>query len=118
MPTVPPAPPDAVHTLYADHHAWLQRWLRRKLGCAFEAADLAHDVYVRLLVSRRLPLAHESRAYLTQIAKGLVVDLFRPRPAPTPRSTTSARRRSSRAAPIGPDASVTRLKWRWPTSFC
>ncbi|SDV46245.1 sigma-70 family RNA polymerase sigma factor [Chitinasiproducens palmae] len=70
---------DEEHILYVDNHAWLHAWLRRKLGCAFEAADLAHDTYVRLLASRRLPAPQDSRAYLMQIAKGLVVDLRRHR---------------------------------------
>lgn len=70
---------DAVHSIYTNHHAWLHGWLKRKLGCTFEAADLAHDTYVRLIASRRLPQPDESRAYLMQIAKGLVVDLYRRR---------------------------------------
>jgi RNA polymerase sigma factor (sigma-70 family) len=70
---------DVVQSLYANHHAWLQSWLRRRLGCSFEAADLAHDTYVRLIASRRFPEPHESRAYLMQIARGLVVDLHRRR---------------------------------------
>ncbi|QGZ64572.1 sigma-70 family RNA polymerase sigma factor [Paraburkholderia acidisoli] len=70
---------DSVHSLYANHHAWLHGWLKRKLGCSFEAADLAHDTYVRLIASRRFPQPDESRAWLMQIAKGLVVDLYRHR---------------------------------------
>jgi RNA polymerase sigma factor (sigma-70 family) len=70
---------DAVHSLYTDHHAWLHGWLRRKLGCTAAAADLAHDTYVRLIASRRLPEPEDSRAYLMQIARGLVVDLYRHR---------------------------------------
>lgn len=68
-----------VADLYRHHHGWLQGWLRKKLGCAHQAADLAHDTYVRLIVSGRLPEPHQSRAYLTQIAKGLAIDFFRRR---------------------------------------
>ncbi|MDZ4357508.1 MAG: sigma factor, partial [Variovorax sp.] len=39
-----------VRVLYGDHHGWLQGWLRRRLGSACDAADLAHDVFMRLLV--------------------------------------------------------------------
>ena len=67
------------HTLYADHQGWLRGWLSRKLGNACDAADLAHDTYVRILQSGRLPQPQQSRAFLTQVAKGLVVDLFRRR---------------------------------------
>lgn len=33
-----------VHVLYASHHGWLHGWLRRKLGNASDAADLAPAV--------------------------------------------------------------------------
>ncbi len=46
---------DAVSHLYQDHHGWLQGWLRRRLGCAENAADLAQDTFARLLASRRVP---------------------------------------------------------------
>ncbi|MDU5679729.1 sigma factor, partial [Pseudomonas aeruginosa] len=36
---------DAVSHLYQDHHGWLQGWLRRRLGCAENAADLAQDTF-------------------------------------------------------------------------
>ncbi len=68
-----------VQTLYSDHHGWLYGWLRKRLGNAFDAADLAHDTYVRVLASGRAPQPEESRRYLTQIAKGLAIDLYRRR---------------------------------------
>ncbi len=68
-----------IHALYSDHHGWLHGWLRRRLGCGHDAADLAHDTFVRVLVSGRTPAPEQSRAHLTQIAKGLVVDLHRRR---------------------------------------
>lgn len=71
--------PDAIHTLYRHHHGWLYGWLRRRLGCSDNAADLAHDTYVRVLVSGRTPPPTQSRAHLMQIAKGLVIDQHRRR---------------------------------------
>lgn len=68
-----------IKVLYSDHHGWLQGWLRRKLGNAFDAADLAHDTYLRILARGRAPRPDESRQHLAQIANGLVVDLFRRR---------------------------------------
>lgn len=68
-----------VEHLYASHHGWLRGWLRRRLGNGFDAADLAHDTFLRVLVSGRAPTPEQSRAHLTQIAKGLVVDLHRRR---------------------------------------
>nr|WP_315429715.1 sigma-70 family RNA polymerase sigma factor [uncultured Albidiferax sp.] len=75
-----------IHTLYADHHPWLQGWLRKKLGNAFDAADLAQDTFVRLLTAP----AHspekqadwqlsEPRAYLTVVAQRLMANLYRRR---------------------------------------
>lgn len=68
-----------IKVLYADHHGWLRNWLRRRLGDAFDAADLAHDTYLRVMRSGRLPPEGESRRHLTQIANGLVIDLYRRR---------------------------------------
>ncbi len=68
-----------IQDLYFDHHGWLKDWLRRRLGNAFDAADLAQDTFVRVLVSGRTPSPEQGRAHLAQIAKGLVVDLHRRR---------------------------------------
>lgn len=68
-----------IETLYADHHGWLRGWLRKKLGNAFDAADLAHDTYLRIMASGQVPAADDSRRHLTQIANGLVIDLYRRR---------------------------------------
>ncbi|MDD3484875.1 sigma factor, partial [Azovibrio restrictus] len=38
---------DPLTRLYRDHHGWLQGWLRRRLGNAHEAADLAQDTFLR-----------------------------------------------------------------------
>ncbi len=79
MPALNFATQQQVHVLYASHHGWLHGWLRRKLGNASDAADLAHDTFVRIMASRRLPadLGDEPRALLTHIAKGLVIDHWR-----------------------------------------
>lgn len=68
-----------IEVLYSNHHGWLQGWLRGKLGSAFDAADLAHDTYLRILARGRAPRPEESRRHLAQIANGLMVDLFRRR---------------------------------------
>lgn len=71
-----------VDALYVDHHAWLQRWLQGRLGNAADAADLAHDAFVRLMLRpgiRNLASAVEARAYLRTMAKGLCIDLWRRR---------------------------------------
>nr|WP_225616917.1 sigma-70 family RNA polymerase sigma factor [Variovorax sp. 38R] len=73
------APSQPVEVLYSDHHGWLRGWLRKRLGNAFDAADIAHDTYLRILSSGRVPPPDESRRHLTQIANGLVIDLYRRR---------------------------------------
>jgi len=72
-------PPHEVQSLYSNHHGWLQGWLRRKLGCPHNAADLAQDTFVRVLGKKEPVAAAESRAYLATIAHGLVVDFHRRR---------------------------------------
>ncbi|XAH22916.1 sigma-70 family RNA polymerase sigma factor [Xylophilus sp. GW821-FHT01B05] len=81
--TAPPQPSPSAHAtveaLYTHHHDWLQGWLRRQLGSAAQhAADLAHDTFVRLLARPRLiDAARPPRAYLSTIARGLVIDHWR-----------------------------------------
>ena len=69
-----------LRNLYQDHHGWLQGWLRRKLGITFDAADLAQDVFMRLLVRRQdCAEVREPRAFLSTIARGLVIEHWRRR---------------------------------------
>ncbi|MBW7903101.1 MAG: sigma-70 family RNA polymerase sigma factor [Rhodocyclaceae bacterium] len=69
-----------IEHLYDDHHDWLQGWLRRRLGNAADAADLAHDAFLRLIEKpRRFDSAPEARVYLRTMANGLCVDLWRRR---------------------------------------
>lgn len=80
MPAAEPAVRQQVHLLYTDHHGWLFGLLRRRLGNAFDAADLAHDAFTRLLVKpRSFDSSAGARAYLSTVARGLCVDLWRRR---------------------------------------
>ncbi len=63
-----------LHTLYSDHHGWLHGWLRKRLGCTHQAADLAHDTFVRVLAREHSVAIQEPRAWLSTIAHGLVID--------------------------------------------
>jgi RNA polymerase sigma-70 factor (ECF subfamily) len=66
--------------LYCDHHGWLRSWLYRRLGNASDAADLAHDTFLRLIGARDRPHFDsmlEARAYLRTAAKNLCVNLWR-----------------------------------------
>lgn len=73
------SPPD-LGLLYHDHHAWLRSWLLRRLGNAADAADLAHDAFLRILVKpKTFGSAPEARVYLRSMASGLCIDLWRHR---------------------------------------
>jgi RNA polymerase sigma-70 factor (ECF subfamily) len=63
--------------LYEAHHGWLRTWLRRRLGCADKAADIAHDTFLRVLSQSAPEPLHSPRAYLSTIAHGLVVSHWR-----------------------------------------
>jgi len=68
-----------MHTLYNDHHGWLLGWMRRRLGCTETAADLAHDVFLRLILKpapRGFASAGEVRAYLRTMANGMCINLW------------------------------------------
>lgn len=67
----------AFSTLYANHHGWLFGLLRRKLGCEHKAQDLAHDTFLKVLVSQAASSLQEPRAFLTTVAHGLVVSHWR-----------------------------------------
>lgn len=72
------ARPQSIESLYVSHHSWLQGWLRRRLGCREQAADVAHDTFLRLIGS--LPgdiRLDEPRAYLTTTARRLLIDRAR-----------------------------------------
>lgn len=73
------APHAALSRLYATHHAWLQGWLRRRLGCAFDADDVAQDTFMRLLKSDAAATLREPKDFLVTVAKRVMVDLFRRR---------------------------------------
>lgn len=80
MAPTPPGSSAALEGLYRQHHTWLTDWLRRKTGCPFDAADLTQDTYLKVLVRDDDTARYrEPRAYLTTIAHGLMVNLFRRR---------------------------------------
>jgi RNA polymerase sigma-70 factor (ECF subfamily) len=69
----------AVHSLYENHHNWLCGWLKKRLGCSENAADLAQDTFIRVLTLRKAAELREPRAYLSTIARSLMIDMFRRR---------------------------------------
>ena len=71
------SPSNTVEVLYNDHHHWLTGWLRRKLGCPDNAADLAQDTFIRVLSAREAPTLIEPRAFLTTVAKRVLFNFYR-----------------------------------------
>lgn len=76
-------PDRPVATLYGAHHGWLVGWLRARLGCSQQAADLAQDTFVRLLLAEKAQRLeselNEPRHFLVTVAKRVMVDSFRRR---------------------------------------
>ena len=66
-------------TFYREHNPWLQGWLRRRLGCTEQAADLAQDTYLQYLTSQPDEAIVEPRAYLTTLAKRVLFNFWRRR---------------------------------------
>ncbi|PWB31975.1 RNA polymerase subunit sigma [Pseudomonas sp. SDI] len=67
-----------VATLYVENHAWLRNWLAYRLRSWGRgvADDLAHDVFLRILLSpdaRQPEPIRQPRAYLTKIANCVLV---------------------------------------------
>lgn len=89
--------PQDADVFYRQHHGWLFGWLRKKLGCGHNAADLAQDTFLRVLIAPRTehgaaaPAHHgavgqappplhalrEPRAYLTTVASRLLLNHYR-----------------------------------------
>ena len=65
--------------LYRHHHGWLHGWLRQRLNNYADAADLAQDTFMRVLLARTAQTVRQPRHYLSTIARGLVIDLYRRR---------------------------------------
>ncbi|SDA60023.1 RNA polymerase sigma-70 factor, ECF subfamily [Pseudomonas sp. NFACC15-1] len=67
----------AIEQIYEQHHSWLYGWLKGKLHNACDAADVAHDTFVRILGARNAVQIREPRDYLATVARGLVIDRYR-----------------------------------------
>lgn len=75
-----PLSPSDVGSLYQLHHGWIRNLFRHKLGNAQDAAELAHDVFVRLL-SKPCTFASDAdaKAYLGAVSRNMCVDFWRRR---------------------------------------
>ena len=66
-----------IEKLYIDHQPWLYKWLWKKLGCSFQAADLAQDTFVKVLKQKERETLREPRAYLQVLAQRSLFDFWR-----------------------------------------
>lgn len=78
----PQIAPCDIQDLYSQHHHWLRNWLRQRLGCSHQAADLAQDTFVRVMQKQRAEpgfVVSYPRRYLNMLANSLMLDMFRRR---------------------------------------
>lgn len=69
---------DDVAGLYVEHSTWLQGWLRRRIGDAFTAADVAQDTFLSLLDGKTATQEiREPRPFLATIANRLLAHRHR-----------------------------------------
>ena len=68
-----------IDSLYREQHRWLKGWISQRLGCAEQASDLAQDAFIKVMKQRRMPVLDQPRAYLSSVARNLMIDLFRRR---------------------------------------
>lgn len=63
--------------LYQDHHPWLLQWLEKRVQDRLQAEDHAQDTFLRVIAAKDIPSLNEPRAYLTTIAKRLLINHWR-----------------------------------------
>lgn len=77
--TIPPIVVNNIEAIFAEHHDWLRARLRRSIGDAFAADDVAAETFAQLLAT---PLSHhirEPKALLTTVSQRIVYEIWRRR---------------------------------------
>lgn len=69
----------SLESLYTEHHNWLQSWIRSRLNNVEQAQDLTQETFIKVLMKGREHEFNSPKAYLSSIARGLLVDFFRRR---------------------------------------
>lgn len=62
---------------YREHESELIRFLAKRLKCVFTAADLAHELYLKLLTGQEAAAIQNGRAYLFRMAANMATDHIR-----------------------------------------
>lgn len=68
-----------IEAIFIEHHGWLRTRLRRSVGDAFAADDVASETFTQLLSSPPPQEVREPRALLTTISRRIVYELWRRR---------------------------------------
>ncbi|WP_338803310.1 sigma-70 family RNA polymerase sigma factor [Xenorhabdus griffiniae] len=63
--------------LYTDYHHWLRNWIRQNSACPYQAEDLVHEVFIKLMQSSDLENIHQPRAFLMTIARRTLSNYWR-----------------------------------------
>ncbi len=77
-----PASGEAARQLFASHHGWLLARLQARLQHLPDAQDLASETFVRVLAgngTEQLAALREPRAFLTVVARRLLISFWRRR---------------------------------------
>lgn len=62
---------------YKEHHSWLLRWMCSRLDCSSQAQDLTQETFIDVLVKQKQTSLKKPRAYLSSVARNLMIDFFR-----------------------------------------
>lgn len=69
---------ESLDNLYVEHSAWLQGWVRRRIGDTFTAADVVQDTFLSLLVRKTVVKELlEPRPFLATVANRLLAHRYR-----------------------------------------
>lgn len=71
--------PASAASFFVDHHGWLLGRLNRRLSNRADAEDLASETFVRVVAQPALDAVQTPRAFLTTIAKRVLLDFWRRR---------------------------------------
>jgi RNA polymerase sigma factor (sigma-70 family) len=66
-----------IEHLYLENKQWLYAWLYQKLGSADRAEDVLHDAFAKLLKQKNLLKIEQPKAFLTTVAKRVMIDRSR-----------------------------------------
>lgn len=70
---------DAHASLFTNHYPWLLGRLQQRLRNRAEAEDIASETFARVIGYRRAERMREPRAYLTSVAKSVLLQSWRRR---------------------------------------